>query len=70
MDRLLTNYVFVAFLIYIYISMYGAVFDSLFRAKSKYHIATLISNTSRLIEVLIIILCVIFKISIYLMVLL
>lgn len=70
MDRFLTNYVFLAFLIYIYISMYGAVFDSLFRAKSKYHIATLISNTSRLIEVLIIILCVIFKISIYLMVLL
>ena len=48
--------------------MYGAILDSLFRAKSKYHIATFISITSRLIEVLIIIFCVSCNVSIYFMV--
>ena len=68
MNRSLANFIFVSFLIYVYISMYGAILDSLFRAKSKYHIATFISITSRLIEVLIIIFCVSCNVSIYFMV--
>ena len=68
MNRSLANFIFVSFLIYIYTSMYGTILDSLFRAQSKYHIATFISNTSRLIEVLIIIFCVSCNVSIYLMV--
>ena len=68
LNRMEGNYVFLALILQIFIGMGTSVIDSIYRANSLNHKSVYLNNMARLAETIVIAVCVIFHISIIIMV--